>query len=124
VLFGPVADGESAWTGGEHAPHPGDPHSGTGSGGCLGRHAAHQRWITLGGGDMNDDTHQFVQDRRTVQVTPHVAQHTTNRASASDGRTTRHPGYTVSQQTRKRVEETIGWLKTVGLLRTVTLRGV
>ena len=81
------------------------------------------RRITLGG-DKNDDTHQFVQDLRAVQVTPHVAQHTTHRASAIDGRTTRHPGYTVSQQKRKRVEELFGWLKTVGLLRKVKLRGV
>jgi transposase len=81
------------------------------------------RRITLGG-DKNYDTHQFVQDLRALQVTPHVAQHTTNRASAIDGRTTRHPGYTVSQQKRKRVEEIFGWLKTVGLLRKVKLRGV
>lgn len=81
------------------------------------------RRITLGG-DKNYDTHQFVQDLRARQVTPHVAQHTTNRASAIDGRTTRHPGYTVSQQKRKRVEEIFGWLKTVGLLRKVKLRGV
>ncbi|MBH0195760.1 MAG: IS5 family transposase [Nitrospira sp.] len=81
------------------------------------------RRITLGG-DKNYDTHQFVQALRARQVTPHVAQHTTNRASAIDGRTTRHPGYTVSQQKRKRVEEIFGWLKTVGMLRKVTLRGV
>jgi transposase len=81
------------------------------------------RRITLGG-DKNYDTHQFVQDLRALQITPHVAQHTTNRASAIDGRTTRHPGYTVSQQKRKRVEEIFGWLKTVGLLRKVKLRGV
>lgn len=80
------------------------------------------RRITLGG-DKNYDTHQFVQALRARQVTPHVAQHTTNRASAIDGRTTRHPGYTVSQQKRKRVEEIFGWLKTVGMLRKVTLRG-
>ncbi len=79
--------------------------------------------VTLGG-DKNYDTHAFVQDLRAVQVTPHVAQHTTNRASAIDGRTTRHPGYAVSQQKRKRVEEIFGWLKTVGLLRKVKLRGV
>jgi len=53
-----------------------------------------------------------------------VAQHATNRASAIDGRTTRYPGYTVSQQKRKRVEEIFGWVKTVGLLRKVKLRGV
>lgn len=81
------------------------------------------RRITLGG-DKNYDTHQFVQALRARQVTPHVAQHTTNRASAIDGRTTRHPGYTVSQQKRKRVEEIFGWLKTVGMLRKVKLRGV
>jgi transposase len=79
--------------------------------------------VTLGG-DKNYDTHAFVQDLRAVQVTPHVAQHTTNRASAIDGRTTRHPGYAVSQQKRKRVEEIFGWLKTVGLLRQVKLRGL
>ena len=81
------------------------------------------RRITLGG-DKNDDTHQFVQDLRERQVTPHVAQHTTHRASAIDGRTTRHPGYAISQQKRKRVEEVFGWMKTVGLLRKVKLRGV
>jgi hypothetical protein len=74
--------------------------------------------------DKNYDTHQFVQDLRAVQVTPPVAQHTTKRASAMDGRTTRHPGYAVSQQKRKRVEEIFGWLKTVGLWRKVKLRGV
>lgn len=79
--------------------------------------------VTLGG-DKTYDTHAFVQDLRAVQVTPPVAQHTTNRASAIDGRTTRHPGYAVSQQKRKRVEEIFGWLKTVGLLRKVKLRGL
>ena len=76
------------------------------------------------GGDKNYDTQAFVHDLRALQVTPHVAQHTTNRTGAIDGRTTRHPGYTVSQQKRKRVEEIFGWLKTVGLLRKVKLRGV
>ena len=81
------------------------------------------RRITLGG-DKNYDTHQFVQDLRARQVTPHVSQHTTNRASAIDGRTTRHPGYAMSQRKRKRVEEIFGWLKTVGMLRKVKLFGV
>ena len=76
------------------------------------------------GGDKNYDTHEFVQDLRALQATPHVAQHTTRRTSAIDGRTTRHPGYAVSQQKRQRVEEIFGWLKTVGLLRKVKLRGV
>ncbi len=85
-------------------------------------HASSRR-ITLGG-DKNYDTVAFVEALRARQVTPHVAQHTTRRTSAIDGRTTRHPGYAVSQQRRKRVEEVFGWLKTVGLLRKVKLRGV
>jgi hypothetical protein len=43
-------------------------------------------------------------------VTPHVARNTANRSSAIDRRTTRHPGYRVSQQKRKRIEEVFGWL--------------
>jgi transposase len=79
--------------------------------------------ITLGG-DKNYDTAAFVAALRERQVTPHVAQHMTRRTSAIDGRTTRHAGYAVSQQKRKRVEEVFGWLKTVGLVRKVKLRGV
>jgi hypothetical protein len=37
--------------------------------------------------------------------------------SALDARTTRHPGYAISQRMRKRVEELFGWTKTVGGLR-------
>jgi hypothetical protein len=37
-----------------------------------------------------------------------VAQNDTNRRSAIDKRTTRHPGYAISQQKRKRVEEIFG----------------
>jgi hypothetical protein len=51
---------------------------------------------------------------RALSVTPHVTQHTTSRRSAIDERTTRHPGYAVSQKVRKRVEEIFGWKKTVG----------
>jgi len=66
------------------------------------------------GGDKGYDTRGFVSDVRAVGFTPHVAQHTTNRRSAIDGRTTRHGGYGVSQRKRKRVEEPFGWLKTIG----------
>jgi hypothetical protein len=44
-----------------------------------------------------------------------VAQNHTNRRSAIDGRTTRHPRYALSQIKRKRVEEIFGWGKTIGL---------
>jgi transposase len=82
-----------------------------------------QRRVTLGA-DKNYDTHDFVRQLRELQVTPHVAQHTSGRSSAIDGRTTRHLGYAVSQRKRKCVEEIFGWLKTVGLLRKVRHRGM
>jgi len=78
--------------------------------------------VTLGG-DKNYDTHDFVKDLRELQVTPHVAQNNTSRKSAIDARTTRHEGYQISQQKRKRIEEIFGWLKTVGQLRKLRHRG-
>ncbi len=64
--------------------------------------------------DKNYDTKDFVADVRGLGFTPHVAQNTSNRRSAIDGRTTRHAGHAVSQRIRKRVEEPFGWIKTVG----------
>jgi len=78
--------------------------------------------ITVGG-DKNYDTRAFVTQLREMDVTPHVAQNTSHRRSAIDGRTMRHAGYAVSQQKRKRVEEIFGWLKTVGGLRKLRHRG-
>ena len=57
------------------------------------------------GGDKNFDTAGFVTAMRDLKITPHVARNTTNRRSAIDGRTTRHPGYAVSQRNRKRIED-------------------
>jgi transposase len=79
--------------------------------------------VTLGG-DKNYDTADFVAECREMHVTPHVAQNTSGRRSAIDGRTTRHPGYAVSQRVRKRVEEIFGWVKTVGGGRKVRYIGV
>lgn len=66
--------------------------------------------ITLGA-DKNFDTADFVAELREINVTPHVAQ---KKYSAIDRRTTRHPGYAISQRIRKRIEEGFGWMKTVG----------
>ena len=70
------------------------------------------------------DTRGFVAALRSLGLTPHVAQNITNRGGAIDARTTRHPGYAVSQQKRKLVEEMFGWLKTVALFRKTRHRGV
>jgi len=87
----------------------------------LGRLRSGRR-VTLAG-DKGYDTRPFVADVRFLKVTPHVAQNTSRRSSAIDGRTTRHAGYIESQRKRKRVEEVFGWLKTVGLMRKTRYRG-
>jgi len=75
--------------------------------------------------DKGYDTKELVQEMRHMNVTPHVAQNTGRRGgSAIDGRTTRHAGYRISQQKRKRIEEVFGWLKTVGALRKTRHRGL
>jgi transposase len=79
--------------------------------------------VTLGA-DKGYDTQACVAALRAAGVTPHVAQNTSHRRSAIDSRTTRHPGYAVSQQKRKLVEEIFGWLKTIALLRKTRHRGV
>ena len=79
--------------------------------------------ITVGG-DKAYDTREFVQSLRALNAVPHVAQNRTGRSSAIDGRTTRYPGYTISQRLRKRVEEIFGWIKTVGNLRKTRHRGI
>lgn len=77
------------------------------------------------GADKNYDTKDFVEVMsNALNVTPHVAQNLERRGgSAIDGRTTRHPGYAVSQRKRKLVEEVFGWLKTVGPMRRPHFRG-
>ncbi|MGZ0075251.1 IS5 family transposase (plasmid) [Sphingobium limneticum] len=73
--------------------------------------------------DKAYDTVGFVDVLRDIGVTPHVAQNNTNRRSAIDGRTTRHPGYAISMRIRKRIEEVFGWTKTSGNLRKTRHRG-
>jgi hypothetical protein len=78
--------------------------------------------ITLGA-DKAYDTEDFVNELRSMKVTPHVTQNTSGRSSAIDGRTTRHGGYGVSLRIRKRIEEAFGWIKTVGGQQKTKFRG-
>jgi transposase len=89
----------------------------------LARQCPTERRRTIGA-DKLYDTREFVASCRSLGVTPHVAQNTSNRSSAIDRRTTRHLGYAESQRQRKKVEEGFGWGKTVGLLRKLRHRGV
>ncbi len=73
--------------------------------------------------DKGYDTRDLVAEFRVMRATPLIAQHTTKRRSAIDGRTTRHPGYAISQQKRKLVEQGFGWMKTIGGLRKLRHRG-
>ncbi len=77
--------------------------------------------ITLGA-DKGYDAEDFVNELRSMNVTPHIARNTAGRCSALDGRTIRHPGYAVSQRIRKRIEEGFGWGKDFGLLRRTRMR--
>ncbi len=79
------------------------------------------RRLTLGADKGYDDA-GFVADLRTMCVTPHIAAKV--KGSAIDGRTTRHPGYAVSQRKRKQIEEAFGWGKTIGPIRKTMLRGI
>ena len=87
------------------------------------------RRITVGA-DKGFDVTSFVDALRARRVTPHIAidAHLTKtgkrRKMALDQRTTRHPGYAISQTIRKRVEEPFGWIKTVAALRKTRHRGI
>ena len=86
------------------------------------------RRITLGA-DKAYDVTGFVGDLRQRKVTPHIAvngavsKHGKARKTAIDRRTTRHPGYAVSQCIRKRVEEVFGWVKAQAGFDQVKVRG-
>src|SRR5205807_3855855 len=76
------------------------------------------------GADKGYDTLECVRTLRAHGVTPHVAQNTTGRRSAVDRRTTIGLGYVASQKVRKRIEEILGWMKTVGGFRKTRYRGL
>ena len=95
----------------------------------LKRQRRRARRITLGA-DKAYDVAAFVEALRAETVTPHIAIDGHVRVSgkprktAIDGRTTRHPGYAISQRRRKRIEEIFGWSKAVGGLHQVKVRGL
>ena len=63
----------------------------------------------------------FVHTLRELGGTPHVAR---RRHGAIDQRTSRHPGYAISLSKRWLVEKPFGWLKQIGPLKKVKLRGL
>jgi len=79
--------------------------------------------ITLGA-DKAYDQRELVRALRELGVTMHVAQNTNRRRSSLDRRTTRHASYSISQRRRPLIEKVFGWLKPIGGLRKVKLRGL
>ncbi len=73
------------------------------------------------GADKAYDTRDFVDTVRELGVTPHVAR---RQHGAIDERTSRHPGYAISLSKRWLVEKPFGWLKQIGPLKKVKLRGL
>lgn len=76
------------------------------------------------GSDKNYHQKGFVSGCRAREVIPHVACKTGVKVAGLDGRTTGQTSDTVSQRIRKRVEEMIGWIKTIGGLRRSRYRGL
>src|SRR5438477_670166 len=81
--------------------------------------------------DENNPTVNYRGEKRTNQThcsttdpQAMLAQNQGRRRSRLDQRTTRHPGYEISQRKRKRIEEVFGWMKTVGMLRQLRHRGL
>jgi transposase len=95
----------------------------------LERRRKGRRRVTLGA-DKAYDVAAFVDTLRAGRITPHIAidGHLTKagkrRKTRVDGRTTRHPGYAVSQRIRKRIEEGFGWVKTTAGLAKTRHRGI
>jgi len=80
--------------------------------------------VTVGGDKGVYNTKEMVREFRASNATLHVAKNVTAwRSSTTDERTTQHKGYAMSQKKHKRAEEIFGWLKTVGLIRTVRHKG-
>ena len=76
------------------------------------------------GADKGYHIKEFVSHLRKRKIAPHVAQMKGRNTAGLDGRTTRHAGYAISQQKRKRVEEIFGWMKAYGGLRRPMARGL
>jgi hypothetical protein len=85
--------------------------------------------VTLGA-DKGFDAEAFVRKLKEQKVTPHIAINARTyptgktRKTAVDQRTTRHKGYEISQRCRKRIEESFGWVKTIGGAAKLKVRGL
>jgi hypothetical protein len=97
--------------------------------GKTGKRTVRKTRVTLGA-DKGYDAEAFVLTLKGQTVTPHITINGTVsktgklRKTAVDGRTTRHKGYEISQRCRKRIEESFGWVKTIGGAAKLKLKGI
>lgn len=75
------------------------------------------------GADKGYDTQAFVERLHRGKVKPHIAQNTTNRRSAVPDGIAKTEGYAKSLNARPRIEGIFGWLKRIGGMKKVKLRG-
>ena len=90
----------------------------------LARQARKRVRPTTLGADKGYHTKDFVAHLRKKNIAPHIAQIEGRNTPGLDARTTRHAGYEISQQKRKRVEEIFGWMKAYGGMRRTLARGL
>lgn len=94
----------------------------------LTQHRKGKRRISLAG-DKGYDAAEFVRELQARTITPHIAiqgyvtKTGKRRKTAIGGRTTRHPGYAISQIIRKRIEEIFGWAKSSAGMAQTRFRG-
>ncbi len=74
------------------------------------------------GADKGYDVPAFVKFLKSRNLKTHVAAKA--EGSAVDGRTKRGKGYAISLRCRKQIEESFGWIKTVGGLRKTRHKGL
>lgn len=79
--------------------------------------------ITLGA-DKGYDAKEFIDALQEMKVLPHVAQNTSGRKSAVTDAIAATPGYAISVQKRKLIEQGFGWAKTIGGMCQVMVRGI
>ena len=79
--------------------------------------------ITLGA-DKGYDADEFIKALQDIQVTPHIAQNKSGRASAVPDEIAATEDYAISQRKRKIIEQGFGWGKLVGPIRQVMVRGI
>ena len=79
--------------------------------------------ITLGA-DKGYDAAEFIDELQRLKIEPHVAQNKSGRRSAVPDEIAQSPGYGISMQCRKRIEQGFGWAKSIGSIRQVMVRGL